>query len=98
MRRLTRRPATAACFLHRRNGAAAVWVSSALALCAPGCAMPGAAFVRAERATFDAVAPEYRAYVAADERLSPEQKDRRLRTVETWDLSIGQQEAKGVRP
>ena len=98
MRRHTRRLATATCFLRRRSGGASAWASTVLALCATGCAMPGAAFVRAERATFDAIAPEYRAYVAADERLSPGQKDRRLRTVETWDLSIGQQEDKGVRP
>lgn len=58
-----------------------------------GCATPEAAFVRAERATYQAVAPEYVAYVEADPALSDEEKERRRRTVRTWDLSIRQHEA-----
>lgn len=59
---------------------------------AGGCAAPDAAFVRAERATHQAVAPEYVRYVRADPALSPEQRARRERTVRTWDLSIRQHE------
>src|SRR5205823_1564707 len=43
------------------------------------CARPGQAFLSAERATYDAIAPEYENYVAADERLDAGQKARRAR-------------------
>ena len=38
----------------------------------------------AELATFQAIAPEYSAYVEADPALTTEQKQLRLDTVETW--------------
>lgn len=71
-----------------------VWLLSS-----SGCAAPDAAFVRAERATYDAVAPEYAGYVSADPGLTADQKARRQRTLQTWDLSLRQQEARAsTRP
>ena len=46
-----------------------------------GCVNPSA---QAEKATFEAIAPEYSAYVQADPNLSAEAKSIRLDTVETW--------------
>lgn len=63
-----------------------------------GCATPKVAFVRSERATFNAIAPEYAAYVAADPALNGDQRDRRMRTLRTWDLSLRQQENQEARP
>jgi len=45
---------------------------------------PSAAYVAADRATFDAVAPEYSAYVHNDPALDDEARSRRDRTVQTW--------------
>jgi hypothetical protein len=49
---------------------------------------PAAAYVAADRATYDAVAPEYAAYVRADPTLDAESRDRRERTLETWRLRV----------
>jgi hypothetical protein len=56
-----------------------------------GCTLQGA-YVAADKATFDAVAPEYRAYVVADQKLSPEQKKRRGRTLTAWEARIAEGE------
>ena len=61
-------------------------------LAGAGCARPGDAFVAGERATFEAVAPEYLQYVAADPVLDEDERARRRRTVATWELSIQRQE------
>lgn len=45
-----------------------------------------AAYVNADRATYEAIAPEYREYVANDPGLTPEQQQRRYRTIYTWKL------------
>ena len=45
-------------------------------------------YVAADRATFDAVAPDYVAYVNGDESLNDDQRRRRLRTIESWDMRI----------
>jgi 4-amino-4-deoxy-L-arabinose transferase-like glycosyltransferase len=45
-------------------------------------------FAQADRATYDAVAPEYAAYVAGDPKLTVEQRERRNRTVEMWRLRV----------
>ena len=60
-----------------------------IASCAilPSCT-PTHVYLAADRATFDAVAPEYRAYVEADAALSAEQKQRRFRTVDTWQSRV----------
>ena len=63
---------------------------------ASGCASlesPAAAYVAADRATYEAVAPEYAAYVRNDPALSDEQRQRRGRTVETWRIRINAAEA-----
>jgi 4-amino-4-deoxy-L-arabinose transferase-like glycosyltransferase len=60
-----------------------------LAISSAGCATTlDGAFARADRATFDAVAPEYAAYVASDPWLTTEQRERRQRTVELWRLRV----------
>lgn len=52
-----------------------------------GCsAFPSGDHLAADRAIYEAVAPSYTAYVRADPTLSREQKERRLRTVEGWEL------------
>jgi hypothetical protein len=61
-----------------------------------GCAQlsaPTPAFVTADQATYSAIAPEYSAYVAADASLTPEQKQRRVDTVATWNLRLQQESA-----
>lgn len=45
-----------------------------------------AAYVNADRLTYEAVGPEYREYVSNDVGLTQEQKDRRYRTIDTWKL------------
>ncbi len=45
-------------------------------------------YVKADKATFDAVAPEYKSYVLSDGNLDSEAKARRLRTVELWRVRI----------
>lgn len=52
-----------------------------------GCAV-SESYRKADQATFDAVAPEYRAYVEADPNLNQDQKERRKRTLATWKLRI----------
>jgi len=51
-------------------------------------------YIKADKATFDAIAPEYQKYVDADPNLDQGQKDRRRRTLETWKLRI----EKGGKP
>ena len=49
-----------------------------------GCTLQSS-YVAADRMTFDAIASEYRLYVAEDDLLSEEKKERRYRLVESWD-------------
>lgn len=58
-----------------------------LMVSAIGC-RPDRAYIAADRATYDAVAPEYRTYVDSDSTLTPEQRDRRHRTLDTWDIRL----------
>ncbi|QDP57175.1 MAG: hypothetical protein Unbinned7015contig1001_12 [Prokaryotic dsDNA virus sp.] len=46
------------------------------------------AYVKADKATYDAIVPEYRAYVEADEDLDEPSKKSRLRLLSTWKLRI----------
>lgn len=62
-------------------------VIALLCLFAAGCAV-SKEYIKADKATFDAVTPEYLKYVEADSALDREQKDRRKRTVATWKLRI----------
>jgi hypothetical protein len=58
---------------------------------ASGCASlsgPAAAYVAADRATYDAVAPEYADYVRHDPALDEAARARRGRTLETWRLRV----------
>jgi hypothetical protein len=67
------------------------WLAAALGAVgvagAGGCG-PTGGYVAADRATYDAVAPEYAAYVTADATLTPEQRQRRQRTLAAWKLRI----------
>jgi hypothetical protein len=65
--------------------------TAALFLCATGCAL-NQEYVKADRLTYEAVAPAYLKYLDADPALDQEQKDRRKRTVETWKLRISKAE------
>ena len=49
-----------------------------------GCNLGG----QADRATYDAIAPEYLGYVDADPALTPEQKARRVQTVRSWEAKL----------
>lgn len=70
----------------------AVAILVAIVLTFSGCA-PSEAYRRADRLTFDAIAAEYSAYVAGDAALSSKQKERRLRTLRTWDVRSATGEA-----
>jgi len=52
-------------------------------LAASSCTPP-AVYTKADRATFDSIAPEYRDYVLGDASLSQPARDLRLLNVETW--------------
>ena len=45
-------------------------------------------YVQADLATYQAISPEYRAYVSADAAMTATQKARRLATVEGWKRRI----------
>lgn len=53
----------------------------------PACT-PGAAYVEADRLTYEAVAPDHRRYVDADPNLDAEQKARRHRTLDAWAVRL----------
>lgn len=54
----------------------------------PACSV-NKAYVAADRATFDAVAPEYLMYVEADVALDEKQKERRRETIRSWEARTG---------
>ena len=56
-------------------------------------------YVAADRATYEAVAPEYTAYVHADPALDDDAKVMRDRTLATWDARIraAEERDKGTR-
>lgn len=59
---------------------AAVVLAAGLSSCGP----PSQTYYEADWAIFQAVAPEYRAYVSNDPNLTPVQKQRRLDTTQVW--------------
>jgi hypothetical protein len=65
----------------------------ALVVALAGCVAPDADFVRIMRMRHDLVAPAYAEYLCADESLSPERRDRRLRGLASWDAVIRAAEA-----
>ena len=65
-----------------------------LAVSLSGCAANVPAdWVAADRATYNAVAPEHAAYVDADSTLTLEQKQRRHNTLDTWRIRLENHEA-----
>lgn len=58
-----------------------------LALSSLACS-PTAPYVAADRATYNAIAPEYSRYVEADPTLDTEDRALRQSTLATWDLRI----------
>lgn len=72
-------------------GAGAIFLASLLFL--SGCSIPSG-YVVADRMTYDAIAPEYRAYVKADPLLNEKQKDRRYALLDSEEARIS--EAEGV--
>lgn len=58
------------------------------ALSAVGCAGVPKEYVNADRATFEAVAPDFVEYVENDPDLSANQKRVRKSTIETWRIRI----------
>jgi hypothetical protein len=50
-------------------------------------------YTKADRATFDAVAPAYEAYLDGDTTLDKDAKKRGKRTITTWRLRLEQAEA-----
>jgi hypothetical protein len=59
---------------------------------------PGGAYVAADRATYEALAPEYAAYVAADPALADDERARRTRTLQTWRMRIEAAEQTATAP
>lgn len=49
---------------------------------------PQGPYLAADRATFDAITPEYGDYVSHDSSIDVAERDRRLRTIETWQLRL----------
>jgi hypothetical protein len=45
-------------------------------------------YVKADRDTYNAIAPEYIAYVTSDKDLSQEDKDFKLDTIKLWDARL----------
>jgi hypothetical protein len=76
----------------RLNTAGAALIG--LAATVGGCG-PASSYIAADRATYEAVAPEYAGYVDADPTLSDVQKQRRHRTADSWLLRIRQAEGAG---
>jgi hypothetical protein len=55
-------------------------------------------WVKADRATKDAIAPEYLEYVDKDDALDQAGKDRRHRTVQTWETRLAEHEQTLAKP
>jgi hypothetical protein len=66
-----------------------------VALMLPGCGSIAKEYVAADRATFDAVEPEYRKYVESDAALDDDAKALRLATLDSWGYRIKQAEKAG---
>jgi len=53
-----------------------------------GCSGLHTGYVRADRLTFEAVGKEYRGYVEADADLTTAERERRLRTLASWEARV----------
>jgi 4-amino-4-deoxy-L-arabinose transferase-like glycosyltransferase len=72
----------------------------AILLVSSGCNVltePAGPYVAADRATYDAIAPEYRQYVAGDSALDADERTRRERTVELWRLRLEDAETRSTK-
>lgn len=84
------------------RGLALLGAASLLASGVGGCSAlqgvqaPGGAYVAADRATYEALAPEYAAYVAADPALADDDRARRTHALQTWRLRIEAAEQAGA--
>lgn len=58
-----------------------------LGLTLTGCGVP-AAYIRADRATYNAIAPEYAQCTLTDPNLSQAQKDMRIGLLDSWNSRI----------
>jgi len=58
-----------------------------------GCAGPNPSYIQADRATYEAIAPEYLRYIQDDARLTGAEVQRRIDTVNTWLRRIEAAEA-----
>ena len=67
------------------------YLSLACALIFQGCSLQDA-YVKADRQTYEVIAPEYLRYVRADESLSDAQKRRREAKVRSWDARTSEGE------
>lgn len=67
------------------------------ALTLASCAGVPRTYVDADRATYDAIAPEYSGYITDDESLSDGQKQIRIDTLESWDARISAAEAANAK-
>lgn len=66
--------------------------SFVLALLMPGCGSIAKEYVSADRATYNAIEPEYRKYVEADESLGDAAKALRYATLDSWKYRLDQAE------
>jgi hypothetical protein len=57
-------------------------------VCYSGCAQPNAAFVKSMDSTYQAVAPEYEAYVRSDSKINADDKQIRLNTLKQWRATL----------
>lgn len=60
-----------------------------------GCGTIAKEYVAADRAMYEAVAPEHRKYVQADATLSDDDKKLRLATLDAWNYRLEQAEKAG---
>jgi hypothetical protein len=59
-----------------------------VAIVAAGCGSLNDRYIEADRATFDAVASRYKAYVDADPALTELQKKNRKNTIDSWEARV----------
>jgi hypothetical protein len=70
----------------------------AACLQATGCATaPAPSYIQADQQTYNAIAPEYQDYVNDDPALAPDEKQRRLDTLATWQLRINHAESSSAQ-
>lgn len=58
------------------------------------CCIVPKSHIAAERAVYEALRPDFEAYLEADESLLPHQKDLKMRTFEHWDEMLRRFEEK----